>query len=68
MAYHDQYAGNQEYNPYANPQPHASYETPQAASDETYQDQDTAYHPTGEILPSIVWRDLRHLNFPLSKL
>jgi len=47
MAYHDQYAGNQEYNPYANPQPHASYETPQAASDETFHDRDTAYHPTG---------------------
>jgi len=48
MAYHDQYAGNQEYNPYSNPQPHASYEEPQASTYENYgtgyQDQDTAHH------------------------
>jgi hypothetical protein len=51
MAYHDQYAGNQEFNPYSNPQPHASYEEPQASSYENYgpryQDQDTAYQPSG---------------------
>ncbi|KAJ3862216.1 hypothetical protein EV359DRAFT_83545 [Lentinula novae-zelandiae] len=49
MAYNDQYAGHQEYNPYSNSQPHASYEEPHAAAYDNYGPgyQDTSYPATG---------------------
>ncbi|KAF8831188.1 hypothetical protein HHX47_DHR1000104 [Lentinula edodes] len=48
MAYNDQYAGHQEYNPYSNSQPHASYEEPHAAAYDNYGPgyQDTSYPAT----------------------
>ncbi|KAF5389893.1 hypothetical protein D9757_003717 [Collybiopsis confluens] len=46
MAHH--VSGNHEFNPYANPQPHATYEAPHTNpfdGDGQYRDQSTAYHP-----------------------
>ncbi|KIK57692.1 hypothetical protein GYMLUDRAFT_45857 [Collybiopsis luxurians FD-317 M1] len=51
MAYRDQYAGNHEFNPYSNPQPHATYEAPTAnpfEHYEQYQDHSTAYQPNAQ--------------------
>ncbi|KAJ3796939.1 hypothetical protein GGU11DRAFT_828263 [Lentinula aff. detonsa] len=49
MAYRDQYTGHQEFNPYSNPQPHASYEESHAAAYDNYGPgyQDTAYSAAG---------------------
>jgi hypothetical protein len=51
MAYNYEHGGNQEFNPYSNPQPHASYEpNPYGNYGPAYQDRSntsTAYEPTG---------------------
>jgi len=43
MAHNDQYAGNHDFNPYSNPQPHAPYEEPTTGYENI--DSNTAYQP-----------------------